>query len=102
MIKITMTNGLVYMASPSLDMPRPAAEDNEAAWQYLPKVYQALREARDNVRRFTNFYRVFPADLIKSLSSIPGVARVENLDPLPTADKDGSSEFDNKGNRVIY
>ncbi len=100
MIKLTMANGLVYTMSPSLERPRPADSDDEAAWEYLPRVYQALRDAKDSVHRYTNFYIIFAEDLIKALSGIPGVASVEDLDPNPP-DYD-APQFDEKGNPIIY
>ena len=101
MIKLTMTNGLVYMATPSLERPRPEAVDDEAAWQYLPEVYKALRDAHDNAHKYTNFYIVYTEDLVKALSDIPGVASVDDLDPQPP-EKDPAPEVDKKGDPIIY
>lgn len=100
MIKLTMTNGLVYVASPALDKPRPVAVDDEEAWQYLPEVYKALRDAHDSAHKYTKFYIVYTEDLVKALSDIPGVASVEDLDPQPP--EDTAPEVDKKGRPIIY
>lgn len=103
MIKLTMTNGLVYMLPPS-GLPQPEADDDEAAWQYLSEAYRAVRDAID---RFDNSYHPsYLEDFIKALSDIPEVAAVEYRDP-PLSDEEVESEaeireLDKKSHPVIY
>lgn len=105
MIKLTMTNGLVYILPPS-EALRPAVDNDEAAWEYWPKARQAVRNVLNNIHKHTSFYIVFTEDLIKALSDIPEIASVEDITPNLSDDDDDDDEkpvFNPDGSlRVIY
>ena len=97
MIKITMTNGLAYvLKSFESEFPWPADDDDEDAWQYQLELFEAVKSALGRIGYSPNYYE----SILGALSNIPGVAKVEDLDP-PPPDDDNDTDDDDEG-LVIY
>ena len=95
MIKLTMTNGLVYVMPSLGEGPRPMADDDDEAWQSWPDIYQKVYNV---INRFIgdyhpNYYRA----CLKALSGILEW-QAEDLDPNPP---DYDAQFDEK-QPIIY